>query len=169
MNRKKKIITVFTLGFLSVFLSVFLACTSSLDTYIGKTADQQSRIALNGGSHNGVWQTDDLTVNYSYSRKPNSLQISGDVNLSNKMKDASDTVQTFFLQVNFLNANGRALETKELAVAGHREMVTKWEFDHNFELPAHTSAMAFSYTGQMGGGAGEGSSEPFWRDPFQKR
>ena len=166
MNRKKKIITVFTLGFLSVFLSVFLACTSSLDTYIGKTADQQSRIALNGGSHNGVWQTDDLTVKYSYSRKPNSLQISGDVNLSNKMKDASNIVQTFFLQVNFLNANGQALATKELAVAGYRETITRWEFDHNFELPHHTSAMAFSYTGQMGEGAGEGSSEPFWRDPF---
>jgi hypothetical protein len=72
-----------------------------------------------------VWQTDDITVNYSYSPKPNSLQISGDVNLSDKMKDASDIVQTFFLQVNFLNANGRALATKELAVAGYREMITK--------------------------------------------
>lgn len=166
MNIKKNIISVFTLGLLSVLLSVFLACTSSLDTYLGKTADQESRIALNGGSHNGVWQTDDLTVNYSYSRKPNSLQISGDVNLSDKMKDASDIVQTFFLQVNFLNANGQALATKELAVAGYREEITKWDFDHTFELPPRTSAMAFSYTGQMGEGAGEGSSEPFWRDPF---
>ena len=169
MKLEKNIITVFRLCLLSVLLSVFVACTNSFDTYLGKTADQESRIALNGGSHNGVWQTDDLAVNYSYSRKPNSLRISGDVNLSDKLKDASNIVQTFFLQVNFLNANGRALETKELAVAGHHERITKWKFDHNFELPAHTSAMAFSYTGQMGGGAGEGSSEPFWRDPFQKR
>ena len=167
MNKKKKIITVFTLGFLPVFLSVFVACTNSFDTYLGKTADQKSRIALNGGSHNGVWQTDDLAVNYSYSRKPNSLRISGDVNLSDKLKDASNIVQTFFLQVNFLNANGQVLDTKELAVAGYREMITKWDFDHNFELPARTSAMAFSYTGQMGEGAGEGSSESFWHDPFQ--
>lgn len=166
MKLEKNIITVFTLGLLSVLLSVFLSCTSSLDTYIGKTADQESRIALSGGSHKGVWQTDDLTVNYSYSRKPNSLQISGDVSLSNKMKDASSIVQTFFLQVNFLNANGRVLETKELAVAGYHERITNWEFNHKFELPARTSAMAFSYTGQMGEGAGEGSSEPFWRDPF---
>jgi hypothetical protein len=166
MNIKKKIITVFTLGFLSVLLSVFLACTSSLDTYRGKTADQESRIALNGGSHNGVWQTDDLTVKYSYSRKPNSLRISGDVNLSNKMKDASDTVQNFVLQVNFLNANGQALDTKELAVAGYRETITKWDFDHNFKLPAGTSAMAFSYDGQMGADAGGGAAERFWHDPF---
>jgi hypothetical protein len=167
MNKKKKIITVFTLGFLPVLLSVFVACTNSFDTYIGKTADQESRIALNGGSHNGVWQTDDLAVNYSYSRKPNSLRISGDVNLSDKLKDASNIVQTFFLQLNFLNANGQVLETKELAVAGYRETITKWNFDHNFQLPARTSAMAFSYTGQMGEGAGEGSSESFWHDPFQ--
>jgi hypothetical protein len=167
MKLKKNIKTVFTLGLLSVLLSAFVACTNSFDTYLGKTADQESRIALNGGSHNGVWQTDDLTVNYSYSRKPNSLQISGDVSLSQKMKDVSNIVQTFFLQVNFLNAHGQVLDTKELAVAGYRETITKWEFDHTLELPARTSAMAFSYTGQMGEGAGEGSSESFWHDPFQ--
>ena len=148
-------LTVFTLGFLPVLLSVFIACTNRFDTYLGKTADQESRIALNGGSHKGVWQTDDLAVNYSYSRKPNSLQISGDVNLSKKLKDASNIVQTFFLQVNFLNANGQVLDTKELAVSGYRETITKWDFDHNFELPARTSAMAFSYTAQAcSGGKG---------------
>jgi len=167
MKLKKNIKTVFTLGLLSVLLSAFVACTNSFDTYIGKTADQESRIALNGGSHNGVWQTDDLAVNYSYSREPNRLRISGDVSLSQEMKDVSNIVQTFFLQVNFLNANGQVLGTKELAVAGYRETITKWEFDHNFELPARTSAMAFSYTGQMGEGAGEGASESFWHDPFQ--
>jgi hypothetical protein len=151
-----------------IVLSVLVACTSSLDTYQGKTADPKSRIALNGGSHNGVWQTDDLSVKYSYSRKPNSVRISGDVALSNKMTDASDVVQNFVLQVNFLNANGQALDTKELAIAGYREMLTKWDFDHNFELPAGTSAMAFSYQGQMGAeAAGGGSSEQFWHDPFQ--
>lgn len=168
MNIKKKITTVFTLGFLFLFLSVLAACTSSLDSYQGKTADQNSRIALNGGSHNGVWQTDNLAVNYSYSRKPNNLRISGDAGLSNEMKDASDIVQNFVLQVNFLNANGQALGTKELAVAGYRETITKWDFDHNFELPARTTAMAFSYSGQMGEEAGGGgSSEQFWHDPFQ--
>jgi hypothetical protein len=167
MKLKKKIITLFTRGFLLLFLSVLVACTSSLDTYQGKTADQNSRIALNGGSHNGVWQTDDLTVKYSYSRKPNNLRISGDVELSNKMKDASDIVGNFVLQVNFLNAAGRALGTKELAIAGYREMITKWDFDHNFELPAGTSAMAFSYQGQMGTDAAGGGGEQFWHDPFQ--
>jgi hypothetical protein len=82
------------------------------------------------------------------------------------MKDASDTVQNFVLQVNFLNANGQALDTKELAVAGYRETITKWDFDHNFKLPAGTSAMAFSYDGQMGADAGGGAAERFWHDPF---
>jgi hypothetical protein len=168
MNLKKKIITLFTQGFLLLFLSVLVACTSSLDSYQGKTADQKSRITLNGGSHNGLWQTDDLTVKYSYSRIPNNLRISGDVELSNTMKDASDIVENFVLQVNFLNANGQALGTKELAMAGYRETITKWDFDHNFELPARSSAMAFSYSGQMGEEAsGEGSSQQFWHDPFQ--
>ena len=33
------------LGFLVLFLSVFVACTNSLVTYKGKTADKKSRIA----------------------------------------------------------------------------------------------------------------------------
>ena len=165
MKLEKKIITGFTIVFLFLLLSVFVACTSSLDTYQGKTADQKSRIALNSGSHNGVWQTDDLTVKYSYSRNPNNLRISGDVELSDKMKDASDTVQNFVLQVNFLNAAGQALGTKELVMAGYRETLTKWDFDHKFEPPAGTSAMALSYDGQMGGDRG-GLAEKFWHDPF---
>ena len=166
MNLEKKIMTAFTLGILCLFLSVFVACTNSLDSYIGKTADQQSRIVLNGGSHKGVWQTDDLKVNYSYSRKPNNLQISGDVALKAPLTDASDMVQNFVLQVNFLNAAGKALGTKELVIAGYREKQTNWDIDHNFEPPAGTSAMAFSYDGQMYGGH-EGLSEEFWHDPFQ--
>jgi hypothetical protein len=168
MNIEKKIITVFRLGFLFLVLNVLVACTSSLDSYQGKTADPSSRLALNGGSHNGVWQTDDLAVKYSYSRNPNRVQISGDVALSNKMTDASPVVQNFVLQVNFLNANGQALGTKELAVAGYREMITSWNFNHNFELLANTAAMAFSYQGQMGvEAAGGGAGAQFWHDPFQ--
>ena len=167
MNSRKKIITLFARGFLLLFLSVFIACVSSLDTYQGKTADQNSRIVLNGGSHNGMWQTDDLTVKYSYSRKPNNLQIAGNVELKDKLKDASDMVQNFLLQVHFLNAAGQALGTKELAIAGYREMMTKWDFNHNFELPAGTAAMAFSYDGQMGADAAGDAAQEFWHDPFQ--
>jgi hypothetical protein len=166
MNLKKKIITAFVLSFLFLFLSVFIACTSSLDSYKGQTADQNSRIALNGGSHKGVWQTDDLTVKYSYSRKPNNLQISGDVALKDKLTDASGMVQNFVLQVNFLNAAGQALGTKELVIAGYRERITTWDFDHKFEPPAGTSAMALSYDGQMGGDR-SGLAEGFSHDPFQ--
>lgn len=168
MNSRKKIMPLFARGFLVLFLSALIACASSLDTYQGKSADPNSRILLNGGSHNGMWQTDDLTVNYSYSRKPNILQITGNVALKDKLKDASNIVQNFILQVNFLNADGQALGTKELAVASYREMITNWDFDHNFELPANTYAMAFSYQGQMGVEAtGGGSAEQFWHDPFQ--
>ena len=167
MNLKKKIITPFARFFLLLCLIVFFACAGSLDTYRGKTADPNSRIALHGGSHIGVWQTDDLTVKYSYIRKPNYLRISGDVALKAKLTAASNIVQDFVLEVNFLSAAGRALGTKEIAVAGYREPQTKWDFDYNFELPARTTAMAFSYNGQMGAGAGEGLAEQFWHNPFQ--
>jgi hypothetical protein len=49
----------------------------------------------------------------------------------------------------------------------HREPFTKWHFDRNYELPAGTSAMAFSYDGQMGADATGGSDEEFGHDPFR--
>jgi len=165
--KKKRIMLLCMRSFLFLFLSVIVACISNLDTYQGKTADQNSRIALHGGSHNGVWQTDDLTVKYSYSRRPNNLQIAGDVALSDKLKDVSDIVQEFVLQVNFLNAAGRVMGTKELVIAGYREPMTQWNFDYNFELPARTTGIAFSYDGQMGAGIGGGAAEEFWYDPFR--
>ena len=167
MNTNKKIIMICLLGSLVLFLSVFVACTNSLVTYKGKTADKKSRIALPDGPHKGVWSTDDLTAQYSYSRKANDLRIFGQVELSKKLKDASDIVQDFFLQVTFLDADGQALDTKVLAAAGHREPFTKLHFDRNYELPASTSAMAFSYDGQMGEDATGGSDEEFWHDPFR--
>ena len=86
--------------------------------------------------------------------------------MKDKLTDASGMVQSFVLQVNFLNAAGQALGTKELAMAGYRERLTTWDFDHKFEPPAGTSAMALSYDGQMGGDRG-GVVETFWHDPFQ--
>ena len=35
------------------------------------------------------------------------------------------------------------------------------------KLPAGTSAMAFSYDGQMGADAAGGAAEEFWHDPFR--
>lgn len=165
MHLKGKFRMLCMRGFLCLFFVASVGCISSLDTYQGKTANQNSRIALQGGSHNGVWQTDDLTINYKYFRKPNNLQIAGDVALSTKLTDASDIVKEFALQINFLDAAGRALGTKELVIAGFRESLTKWDFDYNFELPAKTAAIAFSYDGQMG--AGLVGAEEFWYDPFQ--
>jgi hypothetical protein len=163
----QKITIAFAPWFLFLFFSVFVACTNSLDSYKGETADAQSRIALPEGPHKGAWSTDDLSAEYSYSRKSNNFRIFGQVELSNRLKDASDIVATFVFQVVFLNADGQALDTKDLFIAGYREPFTKWHFDRTYMLPAGTSAMAFSYDGQMGVDPGGDAAAEFWYDPFR--
>jgi hypothetical protein len=155
------------LGFSFLFLSALAACSSSLFSYRGQTANPQSRIALQEGQHNGVWSTDDLSTLYSYLRNSNNLRISGQVQLSNALKDVADVVGNFFLQVVFLNADGRALDTEELVAAGFGEPFTQWQFDQTYEMPANTAAMAFAYNGQMGIHPLRGATQQFWHDPFQ--
>ena len=84
-----------------------------------------------------------------------------------KVKDASDIVQHFYVQVVFLNAAGRGLNTKELVIAGDLEPIAKWDFNHNFEILAGTSGMAFTYDGQMAADLGGNAAMEFWHDPFQ--
>jgi hypothetical protein len=166
LKPEKKFTTALALGFSFLLLSVLAACTSSLFSYRGQTANPQSRIALQEGLHKAVWSTDDLSVEYSYSRNSNNLRISGQVELSNELKDVSDVVANFFLQVVFLNADGRASDTEELVAAGYGEPITKWQFDRTYVMPANAAAMAFSYDGQMGLDPLRGATKQFWHDPF---
>jgi hypothetical protein len=165
LKPKKNYTAVFGLGFSFLFLSALAAC-SSLVSYQGQTANPQSRIALQEGQHKGVWSTDDLSIEYSYLQNSNNLRLSGQVELSNALKDVSDVVANFLLQVVFLNAESRALGTKELVNTGFAEPITQWQFDRTYVMPANTAAMAFSYTGQMGIHPLRGATQQFWHDPF---
>jgi hypothetical protein len=149
-------------------LVVLVACKSSSFTYRGKTSEEKSRIALQNGSHKSVWKTNDVSAQYSYTCNANNFQISGQVNLGAGLKAASDIVQSFIFRLNFLNVDGKVLDNKVLAEAGFREPITTWQYDKNFKLPTGTTAIAFSYQGQMGVDKGGGNaSAEFWHDPFQ--
>lgn len=166
MKLETKIITDFKLGFLLLFMVALFACKAGPTTYIGKTAEEKSRITLQDGSHQAEWKTKDVSAQYSYSRNSDNFQISGQVELGPGLKASSEIVQSFIFQVNFLNAGDIVLDTKDLAIANYRKPFMKWHFDKSFRLPTGTTAIAFSYNGAMGSDRPRESGEPFWHYPF---
>ena len=78
MRLGKKMPTFFKTG-LCIFLLVGLAtCQGSLTSYRGKPVEPKNRFdLLEGGPHEGEWQTRDLRVAFQYLREQQDLQISG--------------------------------------------------------------------------------------------
>lgn len=158
---------VFKLFFSALLLISMLACAGGLDTWRGKTANEDSRIELQAGSHKGMWRTDDLIVRYSYTLDANHMRITGNVALSQMLQDQSDAVQRFTLAANLLDDAGKDLGTHELATAGYGEDAMSWTFEKHLVLPSGTATMAFSYNGEMARGPDGDSAGGFWYDPFQ--
>ena len=78
MRLGKKIPAVFKAG-LCIFLMAGLAtCQGSLTSYRGRPVEAKNRFdLLEGGPHEGDWQTRDLRVEFRYLREQQDLQISG--------------------------------------------------------------------------------------------
>jgi hypothetical protein len=168
MKHAKNTTTVFKFCFSALLVVSMVACAGGFDTWRGRTSHEKDRIALHDGSDQGIWKTDDLVVRYNYSLSSNDMHITGNAALSQMLQDRADAVKRFTLAVNFLDAQGKDIETRELAAAGYKEEAMSWTFEHRFALPAGTAAMAFSYDGEMSQGSGGGSGEGFWYDPFLK-
>lgn len=177
MELKKRTYVVLKGCLLFLFIGALVACQSRLFSYRGATAEQQSRIALlEGGPYVGFWKTEDLSMHYRYLRYPENLELSGVVELANRLKYNFTTLEYLFLQVNLLDAEGKVLESKVVLTSDYRHMIKKLPFKRSLELPPGITAIAFSYKGRVleGGGttrvledAGDGDSWDFWRTPFR--
>ena len=177
MEIKKRILVVIKKCILLLFISTLVACQSSFFSYRGATAVQESRIALRqGGPHVGFWKTDDLSMHYHYQRDWDNVELSGVIELADSLKYSFTALEYLFLQVNFLDADGKVLETKLALSSDYRHMIKKLSFKRSLKLPTGTAAIAFSYTGRVveGGGtgrvledAGDGDSWDFWMTPFR--
>ena len=117
---------------------------------------------LEGGSHQGSWETRHLTVNYDYLRNEDKLQISGEV-LFRREK----TLAKFHCNLVLISSQGTVLQITRVASAPVRQEIRKLSFRRKLELPEGTRSMAFSYSGAVGGGHGSGSPSSFWSVPWK--
>ena len=168
-----------TLGikFVAVALALIslTACQGSLLSYRGRAAKPENRIDLkNGGPYRGFYQTRDIAIDYEYVNQADAFQFSGAVKFDNALVYNFRTVENFSLQLNYLDSDGKVIDTTWLARSGYQQQIEDLPFSRTLSLPLGTAGLAFSYSGTTreggGGGGGEnfpngGDSWDFWMTP----
>jgi hypothetical protein len=181
MSSKKITWTVFLFFISLLFTSAFLACVGSPFSYRGAWVKEENQISLlEGGPHQGQWQTRDLSLEYEYRQGADHLQISGNVKLANYLTSGFTTLDNLFVNVHFLEGDGKVLQTIPLKSFGNRLwfiMLDNMSFNNRLELPEGAVAIAFGYRGKVSEG-GSATSGPdgrgdktyweFWETPRRK-
>lgn len=125
-----------------------VSCVHSATTYEGKMVDAANRIKIaKEGQQKSVWKTEDLTLDYEYSRESDSLALSGIVTFNQHLVNNFSALIDFISRVHFTDAEGRIIGGEQLVTAGYRQDIEKISFQKEFTLPQGTDAMVFSYQG----------------------
>ena len=141
---------------LAAFYCLTAGCQGNLLTYKGGNVPQGESIELLDGEHSGYWPTRDLRVNYTYLKKTNQLNISGDVRFADWLGLSFDNIEFFNLQMFLLSDQGTVLQAVGLATSpSFASSRMSLNFAKTMTLPADTVAMAFGYTGEARGAADE--------------
>lgn len=142
---------------LLVLLPLLISC-QSLFTYTGATVRQGISVPLKpGGPHTGTWHYQDVAIDFTYTRTPNTLHISGDIHLG-----LGGLTDHFWVRLHFIDDNHKIIGTEMIANAGYRTRVETYHFDKTVKVPSGT--IAFSYDGEVRGVSDDGSWS-FWLDP----
>ena len=168
MKLGKIIPAVYKAG-LCIFLLVGLStCQGSLTSYRGKQVEAKNRFdLLEGGPHEGDWQTRDIRVEFQYLREQQDLQISGLVKPQDYLMHYN-FMKSFFLSLHFVDTGGKVLVDETIMSAGYRvEMPEQMALKANLKIPPDSTAIAFSYRGRayISGDFGQGGGWDFWQGP----
>ncbi len=171
MKFYKKNLAIFS--FFLIFQTTFIisSCHSMRISREGTVATQEENIVLlEGGPHEGTWQTPDLIVSYSYTSQPDSFRIKGEVNLGDRLKKSFTTVNHFSVRANLLSEEKRILKSFNIIIWGN-QVIRTWGFDNSVPPPDGMKAMNFSYSGVAaeGGGISKDGNDrisiSFWKNP----
>jgi hypothetical protein len=165
LERQKPIPVIWCLF---IFLSAsLLACESRFYTYRGAVADQEERVVIAaGGPHPGIWRTIDLTLSFQYTKEADRLDLAGEIELDESFRYNFITLEHFSMRVNFLDLDGRVLESVSVFNSGYRQRLETFYFNRRLDLPDGATAMTFSYNGRVRESGQNSSFWDFWKTPY---
>ena len=146
MEFNKKVIFIIKRCFFLISIISMVSCQGSLFSYQGWTVDPDKRIdLLEGGPHEGTWQTFDLTINYQYEKKADILKLSGVTELSHHYKYNYEALRHFYLTLFFLDNEDKVQESKLILNASASGLDDQVSFKKSLEIPLGAVSMAFHY------------------------
>ena len=161
-----KVWAVFKTGVCVILLGNLAACQGGIGSYAGKTVDAKDRIELlEGGPHQGSWETRDLLVEFQYTREPQNLQISGLIKLQEYLLNIY-WLKNLYLRLHFVDAGGKVMADQALlkSVSNLKRVPSEVSFQADLKIPSDAAAIAFSYRGWAKEGPRAEDWE-FWKAP----
>jgi len=129
-------------------------CANFIKPEIGAVARKEARIPLvENGVQEGVFETNDLKISYSLSGVGEKITLSGYLVFDRSLTNSFPTVESFFLKMNFLDIEGRVIETVDITPIYNTfwRVPEKLELSVSRMLPTGSKAIAFNYFGMFRG------------------
>ena len=138
MKLKAHFVAIFCLAF------AVTGCIPAAELYVGKPVTTAPVVKLQKGANPvaGTWQTFDMTINYTYTAKGESLEIAGQGELSQHYQLNYDGVRSLRVYLFLLNVDGVILETVEIPVF---LIDTEDQFTFNLPFKGNEDIKGFSF------------------------
>jgi len=163
IQKKTKIII-----FISLLLFL-LACTSTKELFRGKIANQADQIhIISSGTDSGVWNTNELSINYTYTSLSDHLNLTGYISISEYITNTYSTIRSLNVLVSFLDNHGKVVSTNYInpTYSVNSTPPRKIKFNSSLSLPIETVAFCFSYSGEFQGDSRKWDSLYIGKNPF---
>ena len=135
---------------LPVAMAVFLlaGCQTMPVSYSGGMVPTSKQVPLvESGARSGQYNTEDLRIDYEYSRSGNKLSISGSIYFEDRIIYSFLRIEQFHADLIFVDAGGRALEAQGLTTSSFSKADSGLTFSRDVAIPANAASLSFSYSG----------------------
>lgn len=167
MNDLLRFVATSTKRVLPVAMAVFFlaACRTMPVSYSGGMVPSSKQVPLvESGLRSGQYNTEDLRIDYEYSRSGSKLSISGSIYFEDRIIYSFLRIEQFHADLIFVDAGGRALEAQGLTTSSFSKSDSGLTFSRDVVIPANAASLSFSYSGTAKSGdrdRGEGSGMYF--------
>ncbi len=147
-------------------------CTNFLKPETGAIAQKNARIALTDQSvQEGMFKTKDLQMKYSIAETGKTFNLAGKLSFAQSLTYSFGSIEKFTLKLNFLDEQGKVLETTDITpiYTAFGDVPDHLDVNLSCTKPAGTEAIAFNYYGDFRGDVQEtgGSKWEIYYFPFE--
>jgi hypothetical protein len=138
-----------TLSLFSLLILCILFQSCVQGDHVRRVNPDKAITLLDGGPHQGTWQTQDLSFQYTYHQAPNEFTISGYLELNNHYTMDYNTLKDFLFVIVLLDAELNVIKRSSLANVSFGTQEEGGSIKHSFEGPEVITGISFGYRGDL--------------------